>query len=338
MSTGQSRKILALPHSPLYEQIMSPRAREVLEGLGTVEWNETGRVLTQDEVIERIPGCAAVLTTWGAPDFDEKLLAAAADLKIIGHAAGSIKYFIPPLAFERGIAVTHAAITTADTVAEWALTVMLLALRKVHIVDRAMQSGEAWPNYRGLQPLELYRKKVGIIGASMVGRALIKLLKGFDPDIMVYDPYLSEERAAELGVRRVDLDELMSTSDVITNHAPTTPETDGMVTARHLASVRDDAVFVNTARAAAIDYDALLKELQTGRITAALDVFPLPEPLAEDSPFRKLPNVIVSPHAAGSTVESLFRIGETVAEEFARFFDGQPLKYGVTADMLATMG
>ncbi len=130
----------------------------------------------------------------------------------------------------------------------------------------------------------------------------------------------------------------MTTSDVITNHAPTTSETDGMVTAHHWSTVKDDAVFVNTARAAAIDYDALLKQLRTGRITAALDVFPRPEPLAEDSEFRKLPNVILSPHAAGSTVESLFRIGETVADEFARFFNGQPLKYGVTADMLGTMG
>jgi phosphoglycerate dehydrogenase-like enzyme len=88
---------------------------------------------------------------------------------------------------------------------------------------------------------------------------------------------------------------------------------------------------VNTARAAAVDYDALLRELQTGRITAALDVFPLPEPLAEESPFRKLPNVILSPHAAGLTAESLLRIGETVADEFVRFFAGQPLRYGVTS-------
>jgi phosphoglycerate dehydrogenase-like enzyme len=183
----------------------------------------------------------------------------------------------------------------------------------------------------------LYHKRVGVIGASMVGRALIKLLKPFGPDIMVYDPYLSDERAAGLGVRRVDLDELMSTADVITNHAPTTEETEGMVTSRHWSSVKDGALFVNTARAAAVDYDALLRELQTGRITAALDVFPLPEPLAEESPFRKLPNVILSPHAAGLTAESLLRIGETVADEFVRFFAGQPLRYGVTADMLRTM-
>ena len=133
-----------------------------------------------------------------------------------------------------------------------------------------------------------------------------------------------------------ELDELMATSDVITNHAPTTEATTGMLDARLWRLVKDGALFVNTARADAADYDALLVELQSGRFTAALDVFP-EEPLANNSPFRMLPNVILSPHAAGLTIESKLRLGETVADEFGRFFAGEPLHHRITVDMLFKM-
>lgn len=337
MSSGPRPKILVSTPSPLLDEIMSPRAVAVLESLGTVEWNWTGRDLTADEVSEQIRGCAAVFTSWGPPMFDEGLMDAAADLRIIGHAAGSIKRFIPPSVFERGVVVTHAANTIAESVAEWTLAMILTGLRKVHTVDRAMQGGETWPTYKTLEPAGLYGKRVGVIGASHVGRALIRLLQPWDVETHVYDPYLKDDDAAKMGVRRVDtLDELVAASDVITNHAPTTEATRGMLDARLWGLVKDGAVFVNTARADAVDYDALLTTLQTGRITAALDVFP-EEPLAGDSPFRGLPNVILSPHAAGLTIESKLRLGETVADEFARFFAGEPLRHEVTADMLSTM-
>ena len=338
MSSDPSPKILVLPHSPFFEEIMSARAIKVLESLGTVERNNTGRTLTHDEVVEHVRGCTAILTSGGmSPVFDEEILDAADELRIIGYAQGSIKRYIQASVFERGILVTHVASTMADAVAEWTLTVMLMGLRRAHIVDRALQAGKAWPDYADLAPAELFRKRVGIISASHVGRALIKLLQPFDTDILVYDPYLSVKDAAELGVSRVcALDELMSTSDVITNHAPTTEETNGLLDARLWSVVKDGALFVNTARAESVDYDALLKELQTGRIAAALDVFPS-EPLPLDSQFRKLSNVILSPHVAGRTIECQLRFGETIADEFARFFAGAPLHHQITIDMLPTM-
>jgi phosphoglycerate dehydrogenase-like enzyme len=321
----------------LLDEIMPVQAVEALEGLGEVVWNTTGQILKHDEVAERIGGCAAVVTSWRPPVFDNALLDAADGVRIIGHAAGSVKHFITPSVFERSIAVTHASETMADAVAEWTLTMILVGLRRVHTVDRAMQSGEVWPDYLVHRPAELFRKRVGVVGASHVGRAVIRLLKPFDAEVLVYDPYLSDEDAATLGVRRVDsLEELMASSEVITNHAPTTDETSGMLDARLWGAVKDGVLFVNTARAAAVDYDALLRELQTGRISAALDVFES-EPLAVDSPFRRLPNVILSPHAAGNTIECRLRLGETVVDELARFFAGEPLRHEVTADMISKM-
>ncbi|MBI3971813.1 MAG: hydroxyacid dehydrogenase [Chloroflexi bacterium] len=331
------RTILVLPSGPLYQEIMSPRAEAKLRSLGEIVQLTSGqRNVSQEEILGLLPRADAVLTSWGAPKFDARLLEHAPRLKIIGHAAGSIKGFILPEVFDRGIAVTHAASTIADSVGEWVLTVTLIALRRAYDFNRTMHEG-GWAKREFGFGEELYRKRVGIVAASMTGRVFIRLLKPFDCDVVVYDPYLSPERAHELGVRLAgSLDELFETCDVVSNHAPTTPETTGMIGAAQLAKLRDNALFVNTARAAAIDYDALTRELQSGRIRAALDVFPK-EPLVADSPLRGLPNVILSPHVAGGTVESRRRLGETIVDELARFFAGEPLKYGVTKQMLMTM-
>lgn len=338
-STGaDARTILVLPSGQLYEDIMSPRARQVLGSLGNVVQVEGGRRnVAAEQVAEFLPEADAVLTTWGAPKFDAALLENAGRLKIIGHAAGSIKGFIMPEVFDRGIAVTHAAITIAESVGEWALTATLTVLRMSHMFNQVMHTPGGWGKSEMGFGQELYRKRVGVVSASMTGRAFIRLLEPFDVDILVYDPYISDERARELGVRRAaTLDELFETCDVVSNHAPTTAETTGMIGAAQLVKLRDGALFVNTARAAAIDYDALIRELQSGRIRGALDVFPK-EPLVADSPLRGLPNVLLSPHVAGATIESRLRLGETIVDEFARFFRGEPLRYGVTKQMLATM-
>jgi phosphoglycerate dehydrogenase-like enzyme len=335
--SGGARTILVLPSGELYREIMSPRAEAALQSLGTVVRVTGGqRNVTQEQIADLLPEADAVLTSWGAPRFDAALLARAPRLKIIGHAAGSIKGFIMPEVFDRGIAVTHAAAIIADAVGEWALTVTLMALRQAHVFNRVMHEG-GWAKRELGFGQELYRKRVGIVAASMTGRAFIRLLKPFDVEIVVYDPYLSEQRAQELGVRRAEtLDEVFATCDIVSNHAPTTPETAGMIGAAQLKLLRDGALFVNTARAAAVDYDALTRELQTGRIRAALDVFPK-EPLEQESPLRGLPNVILSPHVAGGTVESRLRLGEAIVDEFVRFFSGQPLRHRVTKEMLATM-
>ena len=239
MSQQDQPHILVLPSGALAEEIITPRAWAVLESLGTVERNPTGRMPTAEELATWLPRANAVMTSWGTPPFDDAMLAAAPQLRIIGHAAGSIQRLTPPPVFARGIVVTHGADVIAQSVGEWALTTTLMALRTAHTFDRAMQSGQAWSGTKTRWGRELYRKRVGIIAASMTGRVFIRLLQPFDAEITVYDPYLSEERAAALGVQRAaSLDELMANSDVVSNHAPTTPETDGMVGAGSSRSCR----------------------------------------------------------------------------------------------------
>jgi phosphoglycerate dehydrogenase-like enzyme len=338
-------RILVLPNTSLWEEIVTPEAEARLAAIGEVDRNLEAANLPRDEVLERIATADAVLTSWGAPVFDAELLARAPNLKVIAHAAGTIKPFVTPVAFEKGVAVTHAAAVIADSVGEWALTVTLGGLRRVVDFDRIMRAAGSGERPRGWGAEkraagygeELFGKRVGVVAASLTGKAYVKLLRPFGCDVMIYDPYLSPEGAAALGGRVVpDLAELMSTSDIVSNHAPTTPETTGMISAEQLARLRDGALFVNTARAAAIDYAALTAELVSGRIRAALDVFPK-EPLDDASPLRDLPNVLLSPHVAGATVESRRRLGTAMIDEIARFFAGQPMQYAVTAERLATM-
>jgi phosphoglycerate dehydrogenase-like enzyme len=338
-------RILVLPPVPLWQELVTPEAEAKLAGLGEIDRNTTDQNLSREEVLARIETADAVLTSWGAPAIDEALLERAPHLRLIAHAAGTIKSFVDPAAFEQGIAVTHAAALIADAVGEWTLTVTLGALRRLVDFDRIMRapgSGER-PRGWGAEKRntgygeELYGKRVGVVAASLTGRAYIRLLQPFGCEILVYDPYLKPEQAEELGAHRVDdLAELMATCDVVSNHAPTTPETNGLISAEQLARLREGALFVNTARAAAIDYAALIAELQRGRIRAALDVFPR-EPLDDASPLRDLPNVLLSPHVAGATVESRRRLGSAMIDEIARFFAGEPLRYGVSAERLATM-
>jgi phosphoglycerate dehydrogenase-like enzyme len=345
-------RILVLPPRPLFAELVTPEAEATLDRLGEVDRNTTDSNLSREELLARVVGAEAILTSWGAPVFDADLLARATNLRLIAHAAGTIKSFVKPEVFQHGIRVTHAAAIIADSVGEWSLTVTLAALRRLVDFERIMRpaTDDAGTPAGGRRPRgwgedkravgygqELYCKRVGIIAASLTGRAFIRLLQPFGCDICVYDPYLSAERAAALGVRTIDdLGELMATCDVVSNHAPTTPETNGMISAAQLARLRDDALFVNTARAAAIDYDALTAELRSGRIRAALDVFPK-EPLDDASPLRELPNVLLSPHVAGATTESRRRLGSAMIDEIRRFLAGEPLRYEVTAAQLATM-
>jgi phosphoglycerate dehydrogenase-like enzyme len=232
--------------------------------------------------------------------------------------------------------VTHAAALIADAVAEMSLLLELLCLRRVHEMDRGMRNGKSWSELRAFEGNLLQGQKVGFVGCGYVARKHLALLKPFHCDVRVFDPYLPDAAAHELDVRKVDLDTVFRESKVVSNHAPITPETKGLVGATQLQLLGRGTVFVNTARAYTVDYEVLLNELQTGRFYAAIDVFEK-EPLTPDSPFLDLPNVIVTPHAAGHSHDSHMAQGQAMVDEIGRFLRGEPLQYQVTKEQLAIM-
>ena len=321
-----------------YDLAMSPRAEAKLQAAGElVRWRGE-RSPDEERMIEALRGADAALTSWGVR-LTERVIRET-QLKVIGHAAGTVKW-LPALVWERGIAVTHAAPVIAVAVGEMALALTLACLRHIPEHDAAFKQqgtrGDDAIQPRLLASRSLHELRVGLVGASSTGREFIKLLRAFgDVELCVADPYLGEDEAAQLGVRRLELDELFASCDVVSLHCPSLPETHHLVNAALLARLKDGAVLINTARGALVDHDALLAELRRGRISAGLDVY-LETLSAEQVPlsaYRQLKNVVITPGISGPAGTITKRMAVFIAEEFQRFFAGQPLQKPVTADML----
>jgi phosphoglycerate dehydrogenase-like enzyme len=161
----------------------------------------------------------------------------------------------------------------------------------------------------------------------------MRLLEPFEVKILLDDPFVTPEAAAEMGTEKTELEEMLSQADIVTLHAPAKPDTHHMINADRLALMKDDALLINTARGTLIDEAALIVELSKGRFFAFLDVTD-PEPPAPASQLRRLENVVVVPHLAGC-IEDCSHMGEMAMEELRRFFGGEAPLYQVTPDMLS---
>ncbi len=326
-------KILVLPPPSLRERLFAPEIRDRLEALGDLTLNPSEKNYTGEELLDLIPGCDAVLTSWGSPQFTPEVVSRAERLRVISHAAGSPQGIITQAVFERGIAVCTSQPAMAISVA--AMTVAMMEIMLRNVVNWAVSIREKqWFRPEGVAPArELNGKRVGIIGASLIGREVVRYIEPWDVELWIADPYLSDEEADAMGARKVSLDELMAECDVISLHAPANEATRGMITRRHFESIREGAVFINTARGAIVDHEALLDELRTGRFSAALDVTN-PEPLPQGHEMYALPNVVFTPHISGGTPEMVRRQGEAAVHNLELFFTGREPNRLVTAEMM----
>ncbi|WP_251095430.1 hydroxyacid dehydrogenase [Streptomyces sp. Caat 7-52] len=283
---------------------------------------------TEPRVREALAGTEILLTGWGCPRLDPAVLDAAPELRAVLHAAGSVKGLTGPEVWQRGIAVSSAADANAVPVAEYTLAMILLAGKDVFALRDRLRDRRAFP-YGGILPgVGNHGRRVGVVGASRIGRRLLELLRPHDLAVTLADPYVDAAEAARLGVPLLPLDELLRTSDIVTLHAPHTAETRHLVGARELALMPTGSVLINTARGALLDHEALVAELRAGRLSAVLDVTD-PEPLPADSPLYDLPNAFVTPHLAGSQGNEVARLGRVVVEEAERLASGDGLRYAV---------
>ncbi|MFJ3669030.1 hydroxyacid dehydrogenase [Streptomyces sp. NPDC090106] len=285
---------------------------------------------TDPGVREALARTEILVTGWGCPPLDDAVLDAAPKLRAVLHAAGSVKGFATPGLWRRGIAVSSAADANALPVAEYTLGVILLAGKDVFARRERLRADRAHPGWGVVPGIGNHGRRVGVIGASRIGRRVIELLRPFDLRVSLTDPYVDEAGAAALGVPLLPLDELLRTSEIVTVHAPETPGTRHLIGRRELALMPDGAVLVNTARGSLVDTDALVDELRSGRLTAVLDVTD-PEPLPAGSPLYDLPGAFVTPHLAGSQGNELPRLGLAVAEEAGRLSRGERPAHPVDA-------
>lgn len=276
-----------------------------------------------------------LLSSWGMPKLDAVFLAKAPRLRAACYAAGSVKGFVTLESYARGVLVTTAMHANAVPVAEVTVALITLANKTWFPAVAAMRTQR---KHVGAQAhAGNYRTRVGLIGFGAICRIVAEKLRKTDLLVDVYDPYATDADLAAHGChRQSDLVQLARECQVISLHAPNIPATRHMLAAPFFQAMRDGATFINTARGALVHEPSLIAELQTGRITAHLDVTD-PEPPVANSPFWDLPNVHLSPHLAGSSSGEIRRMGELAIDECLRVIRGEPLRFPVTEAMLATM-
>lgn len=279
-----------------------------------------------------------IFSTWGMPGGGEiKLSEYFPSLKVLFYGAGSIRYFAQEY-FDKGVKITSAFAANAIPVAEFTVGQILLADKGFFHSSMLAKAGD----YESANKIAgkhsgNYDAKIGIIGVGMIGRKVIELLKPYRLEILVYDAFLSDEGAKALGVGKCSLDRIFSECDIVSNHLANVAQTVGILKGAHFAQMKENATFINTGRGAQIVEDEMLAVLaQRPDICALLDVT-IEEPPKPDSDFFKLPNVVLTPHIAGSMSNEVRRMAELMVSEFDRYLKGEALEYEITPEKLAKM-
>jgi phosphoglycerate dehydrogenase-like enzyme len=327
-------KIAILPEPRIQERIFDDSHWKQLEAIGTVVRNVKEGSPQPETLKEVIAGADFAITSWGCSKLTQDILDRAPGLKAVMHAAGTVKGIVTPELWERGIRVSSGNGPLGRGVAETALGLTITSLKNMWQLSQTTRGG-GW-NAGKERIRELYQVTVGVIGAGQAGKHYIRLLRNFEVTIMVYDPIMTDAQATELGVIKAELAQVLATSDVVSIHAPSIPETYKMFDRDRLALMKDDAILINTARGSIVDEDALVEELRKGRLFACLDVTD-PEPPAPDHPFRGLPNCILTPHIAGAVNNGIKRIGQFAIDEVKRVLAGENLQGEVKEEQMSVL-
>ncbi len=340
-------KVLVACDERVRNSYLPPEEIERLETFADWEWFscEGGSIYTTNEnpeaaaeLSEHLSEANGLVVCHGCPTVTPEVLDAAPNLKIIGELEGDrfASRIDLEAAWERGIRTVDTTNGSSYPVSEWALGLILIALRNAGAQFRRIIAGETTRDNSALEYAGglLTGKRVGLIGGGNMGRRLIKFLRPFEVDIWVHDPYLPREMAEAVGFLQTSLDNLLSQCDVIVCVAPLTPGTERMIGERELNLIKSGAALVNVSRGPIIDPDALIARLKRGDITAGLDVFD-PEPIPPDSEIIHLPNVFLTPHFAAFTGDAYPHFFELMVDELDRFFHGHETLFDLTPRSLA---
>ena len=317
-----------------YNQIYGPTQRTAIANLVDLYAPpQTAQSVAADPTI--LHDAEIIFSGWGMPRMDEAFLAHTPNLKAVFYGAGSIKACTTAAFWARNIPITSSYAANAVPVAEFTLAQILLCLKKTWQYAFAIKREQAY----GVKfPLAgAYGSTVGIVSLGMIGRMVCHHLQHFDVKVIAYDPFVKLDDAAALGVELCTLAEIFQRADVVSLHTPWLPETVDMITGAHLAAMKEGATFINTARGAVVREAELITVLQERPdLLAVLDVT-YPEPPVAGSPLYTLPNVVLTPHIAGSLDAECQRMGQVVVDELQRFLAGEPLHWAISREQAAVM-
>lgn len=297
----------------LISDSMSPRAADIFRERGIEVDEKTG--LSKEELIEII-GDYDGLAIRSSTRPDAEIMAAAKNLKVIGRAGIGVDNVDINAATQNGIVVMNTPFGNAITTAEHAIAMMFAVSRQIPEANASTHAGK-WEKKR-FMGVELTAKTLGVIGCGNIGAIAAERAIGLKMRVVAFDPFLSEERAKEIGVEKVELDDLLARADFITLHTPLTDQTRNILNAESLAKTKKGVRIINCARGGLVDENALADALKSGHVAgAAFDVF-VEEPAKENVLFD-LPNVVCTPHLGASTTEAQVNVALQVAEQMADY-------------------
>lgn len=305
--------------------------------------------LSEDELVG-IVGEYDGLIVRSSTNVTRRIVEAAKRMQVMGRAGVGVDNIDVEAATKAGIVVQNTPLGNITSAAEHAIALLFAVARNIPRADQEMHAGK-W-NKKGLTGVELTGKNLGVVGFGKVGGIVARTAQSLSMNVMVFDPYVTERKAEELNVVKVELEALLEQADFISVHAPLTPQTENLLGLAQFEKMKPTARLVNAARGGIVNEAALAEALAKGRIAAAaLDVF-TQEPLAADSPLRGAPNLILTPHLGASTAEAQERVAEDIARQFVEYFrdgavrnavnlsvslDPKTLAYGRLAELLGSM-
>lgn len=321
----------------VYHRVYSQKSRDILFS----KLNFLEELVTKENIkslSSKLAEVEFIFSSWGMPAFTEdELRNYLPKLKAVFYGAGSVQEFARPC-LNLGIKVFSAWAANAIPVAEYSAAQIILANKgffqasKKFKTDKKSCAAEYSSQFKGN-----FDAFVGILGAGMIGKEVIRLLRPYRLSILLFDPYLSPEKAYELGVKMASLDEIFSSCEVVSNHIANNEHTKNMLNYSHFSKLKDNATFINTGRGAQLVEEDLIKALkEKPNATAVLDVT-FPEPPRAGHEFYSLDNVILTPHIAGSAGDEVARMGEYMVSEFLSCINDEDCKYEVSLKMLETM-
>lgn len=311
---NRRRVLVAMPRAGTW----APEIFERLAHAGfEVTFNEHGRAMTEDELAEALPGVFATIA--GSEPYNDRTLGAADELRVVARMGVGYDKVDVAAATRHGVAVAMAFGTNHEAVADHAFALTAALASRLLPYHRKVLDG----GWGGDVHASLWRATVGIVGLGRIGRAFARRCRGFEMRVLAYDAVPDAAYAEAEGIEMVPLERLFREADFVSVHAPLTPESAKLVDRERLALMKPGAYLVNTSRGGLVDEEALIEALEAGRIAGAgLDVFAT-EPLPADSPLRKLPNVVLTPHCAGNNAVSLVAMLERCIASITAVAEGR---------------
>lgn len=327
-------RVLVLTSDVLFSHFFTDSARARLNEVA--EWSKEDGRDDSPRLRNEIAQADVLMTTWHSPFLTTDMLGTKPRVRLIAHCGGEVQSRMERQVFDY-VTVTNAAEPMASPVAEMALALMLVLVRRIPDYASEMRAGVIRTNESVSCGETVSGRKVGLIGFGRVGKAFARLVAPLNVQLLVADPYCSVDTIVAHGGIQVALDDVMRSCSVIVVAAALTPEMRNLLNARRLALMPDGSFLINVARGGIVDLDAVLPEARKGRLMVALDVTDPLEPLPSDHELRRLPNVMLTPHIAAGGIETRQAMGAIAVEEVVRFCRGEQLQNVVTRTMLATM-